>query len=227
MVRIIFLSILGFILACAPPAQVSERTPPTRSEPVRPAAPSAETEGFSTLVSWMTGSFSSHVQAIQDSNYFDIHLEMWPIWQDTPGEGAWLYVEQAVAGSESKPYRQRIYRITPGKGDTLVSSIYLLPEPDSWVGAWPEPERFDDLEPAQLTLRDGCEIPLVFQAGAFRGATGDGSCSSDLHGASYASSEVVIRETVLESWDRGFDAAGNQVWGAEQGPYVFRKNTPR
>jgi hypothetical protein len=25
----------------------------------------------------------------------------------------------------------------------------------------------------------------------------------------------------LESWDRGFDAAGVQVWGSEKGPYVF------
>ena len=25
----------------------------------------------------------------------------------------------------------------------------------------------------------------------------------------------------LLSWDRGFDAAGKQVWGAEKGPYEF------
>jgi hypothetical protein len=27
----------------------------------------------------------------------------------------------------------------------------------------------------------------------------------------------------MESWDRGFDAQGNQVWGATKGPYVFDK----
>jgi hypothetical protein len=27
----------------------------------------------------------------------------------------------------------------------------------------------------------------------------------------------------MESWDRGFDAWGNQVWGAAEGPYIFDK----
>ena len=39
--------------------------------------------------------------------------------------------------------------------------------------------------------------------------------------AAYATSEVVIIPGRIESWDRGFDADGNQVWGAASGPYVF------
>jgi len=35
--------------------------------------------------------------------------------------------------------------------------------------------------------------------------------------------EVVITETQMVSWDRGFDAGGKQVWGAEKGGYVFKK----
>ncbi|MFT7452655.1 MAG: hypothetical protein ACI9VN_003390, partial [Patescibacteria group bacterium] len=27
-----------------------------------------------------------------------------------------------------------------------------------------------------------------------------------------------------ESWERGYDAEGNQVWGAEKGAYVFKIN---
>jgi hypothetical protein len=32
-----------------------------------------------------------------------------------------------------------------------------------------------------------------------------------------------VTETTLESWDRGFDAGGEQVWGATAGGYVFEK----
>lgn len=31
---------------------------------------------------------------------------------------------------------------------------------------------------------------------------------------------VVVSDRI-EGWDRGFDAAGQQVWRAEQGPYLF------
>jgi hypothetical protein len=48
-------------------------------------------------------------------------------------------------------------------------------------------------------------------------------CKSSLHGVVYATSQVRITEAELYSWDRGFDAEGNQVWGAEGGSYVFRK----
>ena len=35
-----------------------------------------------------------------------------------------------------------------------------------------------------------------------------------------------IRADRIVSWDRGFDAEGRQVWGAENGPYVFDKLGP-
>jgi hypothetical protein len=35
---------------------------------------------------------------------------------------------------------------------------------------------------------------------------------------------VEVRPDGLVSWDRGFDADGQQVWGAEKGPYVFTRS---
>jgi hypothetical protein len=59
----------------------------------------------------MTGSFSSQEQAAADTSRYDIRLEMAPIWTDHPN-GKWFYVEQAVAWSLEKPYRQRVYHFT-------------------------------------------------------------------------------------------------------------------
>jgi hypothetical protein len=39
----------------------------------------------------------------------------------------------------------------------------------------------------------------------------------------YTTSEVTITNDTIASWDRGFDADGNQKWGAEAGPYIFRR----
>lgn len=59
-----------------------------------------------------------------------------------------------------------------------------------------------------------------------RGATTGDGCGSALRGAAYATSEVVLTPDTLRSWDRGYDKAGKQVWGAVKGPYVFVKQVP-
>jgi CpeT protein len=44
-----------------------------------------------------------------------------------------------------------------------------------------------------------------------------------LRGATYATSEVIIKNQQMISWDRGYDSSDRQVWGAEKGGYVFEK----
>ena len=65
---------------------------------------------------------------------------------------------------------------------------------------------------------------MLRQSGpVWTGSTAGKECGSDLRGASYATSEVTISSSTLESWDRGYDAADKQVWGAEKGPYIFAR----
>jgi CpeT protein len=49
------------------------------------------------------------------------------------------------------------------------------------------------------------------------------NCPSNLRGATYATSEVVVQHDKMISWDRGFDSRDKQVWGAEKGGYIFMK----
>jgi hypothetical protein len=180
-----------------------------------------------TLVDWLSGSFSSAAQAEADSAYFDIRLEMVPIWTD---RGHWLYVEQAAAGSLDRPYRQRVYQVTTECDGSLVSAVYELPEPMRFAGAWQDPKQLDQLTSDSLLLRQGCAVVLRRDSsGVFAGGTVGTECASQLRGAQYATSEVIVAEDRIESWDRGFAAPGEQVWGAEKGPYVFlrlnRKST--
>lgn len=192
----------------------------SRSPKVDEASP-----GLGALVSWMSGSFSSAAQAAEDpENYRDVRLHMTPMWTDR-SDGPWLYVEQAMATSLDKPYRQRVYRLSKGKVKaTFESAVFELPgDPLVFAGAWKTPELVAGLTPQDLTQKQGCSIILQFGDGAFRGSTLGTDCLSTLRGAAYATSEVTIESDRLISWDRGFDGDGWQVWGAEKGGYIFMK----
>ncbi|MDX2116430.1 MAG: chromophore lyase CpcT/CpeT [Planctomycetota bacterium] len=179
------------------------------------------------LTRWMEGSFSSAEQAAAEPEHFrDVRLHMARVWPERE-DGVWLYVEQAMASAEARPYRQRMYRLSRGaRRGTLESRVYELPgDPLVYAGAWKNAAVLGALEAGRLLPREGCTITLRREGEMFTGSTDGRACASTLRGAAYATSEVTITEDALTSWDRGFDAESKQVWGAERGPYVFVKES--
>lgn len=173
------------------------------------------------LFALMQGSFNSEMQSKADSTYYNISLHMYPIWEES---GNFLYVEQALNSMQDKPYRQRIYEVTRLDENTLKSAIYTIPADSLWIGKWETPEAFNTLTKSDLTLRTGCEVLLKRIAeNQYKGKTGEKTCESTLRGASFATSEVEMTSDKIMSWDRGFDAEGNHIWGAEKGGYIFNK----
>jgi len=183
-------------------------------------AGAADPPGLDTVAAWMTGSFSSAAQAAADPEFLDIRLEMAPIWPGS-SEVRWLYVEQAAADRLDAPYRQRVYRLREIERGLIESEIYTIAGPERVVGAGHAAAARERLTPAGLTVRDGCAVYLKWTGDAFAGSTLGTLCASDLRGAAYATTLVTLSDGRLASWDRGFDAAGTQVWGSEKGPYVF------
>jgi CpeT/CpcT family (DUF1001) len=174
------------------------------------------------LASWMTGAFSSEIQSGEDPEYFPITLHMSRIWVDRR-DGYWLYVEQAVAGRD--PYRQRVYQVTEPAPGLFQSAVYSMKDPLRFTGACEDPSLINELTPELLIPRQGCELILRKSGDTFTGNTLGRMCESKLGEAMYATSEVYITESRLTSWDRGFDAANQQAWGAVKGPYIFDKLT--
>ncbi|MFK7833855.1 MAG: chromophore lyase CpcT/CpeT [Winogradskyella sp.] len=169
----------------------------------------------------MQGSFNSEVQAQVDSSYYNIALHMYPIWED---KGNFLYVEQALNSRQNKPYRQRIYEVTRASDSTFSSAIYTLNTDSLWIGKWKTPKAFDSISLKDIALKEGCEVILTrINPNQFIGKTGDTTCVSTMNGAAFARSEVEILEDKIISWDRGFDANGDYVWGAEKAGYIFNK----
>lgn len=178
---------------------------------------------LSRLVTYLTGEFSSEEQAKTDSLIFHIRLWMAPIWKDRQ-DGYWLYVEQAAAGSEKRPYRQRIYHLSIWDNETIASQVFEIPDALAFSGGWQNTTVFDILTPDELIDRQGCTIFLKKgKEGHFHGTTPGKECLSSLRGASYATSEATIMPYRMITWDRGWSDAGELVWGSAHTGYIFLK----
>jgi hypothetical protein len=177
------------------------------------------------LAEWMAGWFSSERQArIDPEDYITIRLVMVPIWTNRD-DGPWLYVEQASANALNQPYRQRVYHLVSLGSEVLRSDVYTLPgDPSAFVGAWRRDDAFADVTPDDLTPREGCSVTLLKTGpDEFSGTTVGHKCESSLRGAAYATSDVIVQPNRIISWDQGWNAEGEQVWGATKGGYIFEK----
>lgn len=180
-------------------------------------------DGEAHLRNLMTGSFNSSVQAAADSDFYDITLHMYPVWEESDKE--WLYVEQAVTAMQDRPYRQRMYLIEELAPDSFRSIVYTLDSAEQFIGKWQDPGFFDQFDESILTEREGCAVHLKnISPFKYAGSTIGDSCKSTLRGATYATSQVSMDPDTIVSWDQGFDAEGKQVWGAEKSGYVFDRD---
>ncbi len=177
------------------------------------------------LASIMSGVFTSEAQARANKDYYEIRLVMTPLHAPAWSDETWLYVEQSVATSLERPYRQRVYRLRALGGDQFRSDVFALPgDPLRFTGAWTGDPLWRTIQPGDLTLREGCSIHLTRTAhGRYVGGTRGKACESRLADARYATSEVSIAPGRITSWDRGFTRDDVQAWGARGGGYQFRQ----
>lgn len=180
-------------------------------------------DDLTRLADWMTGSFGSQAQSATDETYFDIRLHMCRIWPQRE-DGYWIYVEQAVASTPDAPYRQRIYHVYRGEDGDFLSVVLSPPDPAACIGAWKQEHPLANLSPDDLEPLQGCTVILKATGpDRFEGSTRDKECLNQFRGAAYATSIITITQDRLISWDRGFDADDQHIWGAEAGGYRFDK----
>lgn len=219
--------VLGLVLSGTAACGTAPNNAQTRNQSALQAQSLNTKASMEALANLMMGVYDSRDQALADpENYRDVTLHMVRIWPERK-DGPWLYIEQALSTQVALPYRQRVYRLMPQGQGRIASEVYTLPEPAlKYAGAWRSRAALGELKPADLTPRTGCAVVLR-QTGPniWAGATVGRECPSDLYGAAYATSEVVVTGTTLKSWDRGYDANGEQVWGAEKGGYIFKRRS--
>lgn len=181
-----------------------------------------EVNYFDTLQNWMSGSFSNALQAENDTNYYDVNLEMHSIWEDNDSI-FYLYVEQSLASMTDKPYRQHVYKVQK-TDDGFRKDVYELNNPDRFIGQWLNASLWMQYNPDSILLKVGCGVNLDWSGEYFQGETDSATCISSIRGASYVISQVEVLRDRIISREQGYDITGAQVWGAEQNDYVFLGN---
>ncbi len=178
-----------------------------------------------TLRSYLSGSYSSEAQAARDPSYYHITLHAAPMWT-WRDDGPWLYVEQAIAGSDDRPYRQRVYKLERTGDGRFWARVFVIPTAalaGGAAGVWKSGSPLSELSPDDLEERVGCSVTLQWdeQRKVFTGSTSGTGCPSDLSGAAYATTLLTLEPDRMMTWDRGYDTTGRQVWGATEGGYEF------
>ena len=169
------------------------------------------------------GSFSSAGQAAVDARYEVAIWHISEIWRDDKPERRWVYVEAWMDGAEA-PYMQRVSSITDRGDGSLESRRFLIDKPELFLHRSGGEQAVPDRDAVRLTELEGCNAILTRAgAGRFEGGTVGNRCRNGYKGASYAISRSVLTADGMINWDRGFDAAGEHVWGPRFGGYRFKR----
>ncbi|MDY6785163.1 MAG: chromophore lyase CpcT/CpeT [Cyanobacteriota bacterium] len=137
-------------------------------------------------------------------------------------EEVFLYQEQALSESLERPYRQRFLRIAPSSDrDTVESRSYKPLNSERWKGLC---DRAPEERTAQLgDMEDAkCSVFLMPANEMYIGNTQAGGCETNVRGAVRITNTILLHSAGMDTWDRGLDASGNRVWGADGQAYQYR-----
>jgi hypothetical protein len=133
-----------------------------------------------------------------------------------------LYQEQALNRTLDRPYRQRFLSLTlTDEGQSVESKAYEPTTLEPWIGLCQKPERDRLISPTQINAVE-CSVFLAPWHNVYIGHTQSGGCPADFRGATTITNIVVLHGAGMDTWDRGFNAQGQQIWGARDRPYQFR-----
>ena len=110
---------------------------------------------------------------------------------------------------------------------SAISHVYepvRVGELSTLVGLCDDPTGLD-VNGMTVEEREGCGVVMTWDGERLVGGTEGTGCSSSLGGADYATAVVTISADAVTSWDQGWSADGEQVWGATDGAYIFDRRS--
>jgi len=131
-----------------------------------------------------------------------------------------LYVEAARADNRAEPYRQAIFQLYNYKGKVRLRTYEFVLQPEVkgvMAGLGAAPDLFPDIKRDELIAT--LDVELDMGSGKLTGKTPYPYPTGTL-GAIEMTSAIEVTANSFRTEDRGFDAAGNVVWGADKGDAV-------
>lgn len=178
------------------------------------------------VVSHLDGAMDTSAQALANPKAPNVRITTCIVQVEDAGvfnrsDAVFMYQEQALSQELSSPYRQRFLRIAPVFGSLIESAVFKPPTGSAWVGLCAKPESERVVKRSDLGVAN-CSVFLQRSGENYIGETPNGGCPSNFKGAARITNRIVLHQTGMDTLDRGFDAAGNQIWGAKEEPYQFR-----
>lgn len=142
-------------------------------------------------------------------------------------DAIFLYQEQALAQSLDKPYRQRFLRLAPSANNRAIESQSLKPiNSQSWIGFCNQPQE-QRIVSISTIVDANCSVFLLPVEDIYVGKTQPGGCPTNFRGAVTITNTIILHSEGMDTWDRGFDEQGNQIWGAQNEAYQYRWQEPK
>ncbi|MBF2028411.1 MAG: chromophore lyase CpcT/CpeT [Oscillatoriales cyanobacterium C42_A2020_001] len=178
------------------------------------------------VAAWLEGVMDTTAQAKVNPKAPSVQMTTCRVNVDIPklpGNPIFLYQEQALTSKLSQPYRQRFLEITPDFEAKAVRSLSFRPlQSDRWAGFCNKPESLRMLQKADLGS-PVCSVFLKKVPNGYLGETPSEGCPANVRGAVRITNTIELNASGMNTWDRGFDANGKQVWGAQSEAYEFRR----
>ena len=186
-----------------------------------PATAIAATPTVEAVVSHLVGVMDTSAQAAANPDKANVRMTTCRVQMVDAADSnsVFLYQEQALGDRLNQPYRQRFLQIS-ANGQTVVSQSYKPQNPQDWINSCnqsaPQLVKSEDLGESV------CSVYLKPLIAVYVGNTPTSGCPANVRGAVKITNTIVLHADGMDTYDRGFDAAGNQVWGANDESYQFR-----
>lgn len=172
------------------------------------------------VVSHLAGVMDTSAQAAANPKAPRVQMTTCSVSIDSEPDAAYLYQEQALMANLDRPYRQRLLLIYfDDRRQKIAVESFKLVDTEKWVGFCQQASRKIDLDNRGESV---CTVWLERADRGFVGETPPQGCPSNLRGAVAVTNRIYLMESGMDTWDRGIDARGNQVWGAKEEGYQYR-----
>jgi hypothetical protein len=164
---------------------------------------------------------AQHLVGVMDTPAVTMTTCRIQVEQPADGNGSiYLYQEQAMSKELTKPYRQRILELTYRPlSQTVRSRSFRLRQSESQVNFCDRGDRILQLSDFPEVV---CSVFLKENSQGFAGTTPADGCPTQARGAALIRNRIDLHGLGMDTWDRGFDAKGQQIWGAKTEAYKFR-----
>ncbi|HEY9906662.1 MAG TPA: chromophore lyase CpcT/CpeT [Thermosynechococcaceae cyanobacterium] len=192
--------------------------------PVAAQTAPSPTQQVQEVAARLEGTMNTSAQATANPKVANVYMTTCRIQvHGSPSGTVFLYQEQAIAKELNKPYRQRFLQLAFSAPSQTVRSLAFKPvSPSTWVNFCDKPATERQVQPQELGT-SVCSVFLKQSGEDYVGNTPPTGCSANVRGAVKITNHIVLKKTGMQTWDRGFDANGKQVWGAKGESYQFRK----